>query len=496
MSGSSSLQSDRSRRSISDRLRAKLSVSGGKSTEAQTLGGGYQITKNRIIYTQTKIPDHHQRDWNSRALSVWHEFSKWVPTQYRGIKLYMSSERSKPLEPCLLIECWDDISCDTDAKRRKLRKHIFERFKQQESIKNFGAPNRVCPFPHEVWIDHKTLLAGPGGIFAPKPEIEADGGRTPVSVSEVSSKPRSSASTEGVTNDAVRQVDERPRAMTVVHEEHEGLHDDTRDSASAHDLDTDPTTSLHKSQKPTRAQQDANLEQSSFNQRRLVSGEQAAEIHESSTFSRKPQPESSDDNMEFRTTTVERIPDFRGGRRWDSTDPRFIKRRGRDAEQFFCIGRVMALATYQEGTSQDAASAHAVKLAGRTVMANAIRAVVVSKHRGYVITLPINAYGGRGTGKRRFTRPEQVSPHAIIHDINVTPQQVEAEKARSIGMRMDKSPIAVHLAQGATLSPASRVNFGIMQTIEMNVRAMDIGLVAENCHNLLQNYWREHMGQS
>ena len=178
-----------------------------------------------------------------------------------------------------------------------------------------------------------------------------------------------------------------------------------------------------------------------------------------------------------------------GGELEDEIDDRFYRRDGRDASQFWCEYRVFALIWHTEDTgkvSLDELSEWQTKTSkGQVIRSKATRMAVVKVGGGYVWAVPINTYSGHGVGKHGF-KQEHIDAHAIIYDVRSHPLEVNKYEPY-----MKKKPIAVDLARDQSLHRASRINFAKVHTVEWNVRAMKVGMIASKSRENFRRYWKE-----
>lgn len=95
---------------------------------------------------------------------------------------------------------------------------------------------------------------------------------------------------------------------------------------------------------------------------------------------------------------------------------------------------------------------------------------------------PIVTYGKRGTVRR-----PDAAHHAIAYMTDDPPEAMADEN-------LDKHAIKIDSRNGATLHPASRVNFSMLYTIEHNVKVKSIGMVSDAYMGWVRYYWQEAMG--
>jgi hypothetical protein len=95
---------------------------------------------------------------------------------------------------------------------------------------------------------------------------------------------------------------------------------------------------------------------------------------------------------------------------------------------------------------------------------------------------PVFTYGGQATTKPGV----RASEHAIVYTSGYAPTAQPAETG------MTKDPIPVDAPNNvAVLSAHSRINFGIHQPIQYNVKVKDLGMVPRNYIQNLVGYWQE-----
>ena len=99
-------------------------------------------------------------------------------------------------------------------------------------------------------------------------------------------------------------------------------------------------------------------------------------------------------------------------------------------------------------------------------------------------TSPIMTYGGRATTKPGVNPRE----HAVVYTSQEPPALLTGETG------IVKDPIRVDTGrQDIWLDPRSRLNFGLQQPVQHNVKVKDLGRVAPEDMPNLMAYWRmEH----
>jgi hypothetical protein len=174
-------------------------------------------------------------------------------------------------------------------------------------------------------------------------------------------------------------------------------------------------------------------------------------------------------------------------------DPAYKKRR--DAKTFFCEGRVFAMLWHENATStakpgKDVQFVTKTKTTkgryGEQIFSHIRRMVVVKQKEGYCWCLAINSYGGKGVAKTGFKETDRKA-HTIIHMSTVKPFKHPEE------LDMDKEPIAVDMAPNQKLNNMSRLNFGGPNTVQWNVKVMNVGKVYPKSMPFLLAYWRQEM---
>lgn len=178
-------------------------------------------------------------------------------------------------------------------------------------------------------------------------------------------------------------------------------------------------------------------------------------------------------------------------------------RLGREAEEFFVKGRVLAIvwhentgsSTHPKSTENSAQWDRPFHRYTRTrdgvdIFSHIRRFVVVKTKakRRYCLAVPINSYGNQGLAKVGM-RMEEKQAHTVIYARGTKPTRLVGE------VELDKEPIEVEMAANETLTPASRIHFGKLQTIEWNVRVKDVGLVRrQDAMRRLINYFKQEHG--
>lgn len=165
-------------------------------------------------------------------------------------------------------------------------------------------------------------------------------------------------------------------------------------------------------------------------------------------------------------------------------DPDYIMRNS----SFFTIGKVFSI-LFTEPCSEPARNRNSPNVStvlyGEKVYSQITRFVVVQVGRGFCYACPILTYGGRATLKPGCNSAE----HAIAYTRGYEPNLLPGEHG------INKSPIEIVPSSDETqiLDPASRIRFGRGQVIQHNVKAKEIGQVADDHISRLLSYWREEI---
>jgi hypothetical protein len=188
--------------------------------------------------------------------------------------------------------------------------------------------------------------------------------------------------------------------------------------------------------------------------------------------------------------------DIRGdGEKQEELDHRYYVRP--DGEKFFKVGKVFAMlwhesVGYPKGghlSNKEQFKAYRAGKYGEGVYSHIVRMVVVKERHGYCWCIPIHTYGGRGVMKPGFNQQDQRA-HAIIYMDNTRPASTSEEEMRL----MTKQPIAVHAASSdQRLRIMSRLNFGAPYSVQMNVKVMDVGTIAQASMPAFESYWRNEL---
>jgi hypothetical protein len=190
------------------------------------------------------------------------------------------------------------------------------------------------------------------------------------------------------------------------------------------------------------------------------------------------------------------IADNRLGSHHEPLDRRDTQREPVDAARFFRKGRVFAILAHTDQISGIGSLASNTGTepwwreptqAGLVIHSFVRRFVVIREGQGFCSAIPINTYNGQGC-TRRGLKESEITAHAIVYFSEGPPKAVIDEPALS------KTPICITLSEGADdLSPASRINFRHVSTVQHNVRAMHIGKVATQSRTFFEAYWQQHL---
>jgi len=165
-------------------------------------------------------------------------------------------------------------------------------------------------------------------------------------------------------------------------------------------------------------------------------------------------------------------------------------RTGQEAREFFKVGKVFAM-LYTETASDTSVQypndeAYTVIRFGQTAHTNIRRFVVVEVRRGFVNACGIGTYSGRGTLKDGCNPAE----HTIVYFSGTDPASCYIPGEYESGMI--KEPIEVVPAEpNERIRRESRIRFGKVYPIEMNVKVKDIGRVREDQISALISCWAQ-----
>ncbi|KAF1832449.1 hypothetical protein BDW02DRAFT_529770 [Decorospora gaudefroyi] len=161
-------------------------------------------------------------------------------------------------------------------------------------------------------------------------------------------------------------------------------------------------------------------------------------------------------------------------------------------KEFFQEGKVFSILFTEPLGSTAAATSYndsvsLVKLGGQ-VYTQVRRFIVVRQKREFCFALPIFTYSGKGTKKSGVV----VREHAIAYAYGSTPTLLPGEYP------LEKDPICIVMTapaneRGSTLSPSSRIYFGIHHPIQYNVKVKDLGYVLPEHVPQLTAYWRNEL---
>ncbi|KAF2728509.1 hypothetical protein EJ04DRAFT_96485 [Polyplosphaeria fusca] len=182
-------------------------------------------------------------------------------------------------------------------------------------------------------------------------------------------------------------------------------------------------------------------------------------------------------------------------------DSSYYMRHGKEAHEFFKVGRVFAM-LWAEAASETAARQQirwpsnatlntditvGPFLPGRfgeRVYSQIRRFVIVETQRKkhFVKACPITTYSKRGTLKANCYPPE----HAVAYFYGSQPVYLQGETG------MTKDPIEIYPSTpGEVMEPTSRIRFGRTYPVEWNVKVKDIGQVMSTHKTRLIQYWKE-----
>ena len=202
----------------------------------------------------------------------------------------------------------------------------------------------------------------------------------------------------------------------------------------------------------------------------------------------------SSDPARFPSRRSDQSLSFRGGGA-PHLDPEFRAIPTHRWDEYFCYGRVFAILEYAEdrrdprNSGDGGGDQHSLRVTrdsfGHRIYTSVRRMVVVGRARGFCWAIPISTYNGRGLRKPGLSQTS-IQAHAIIHMEGAPAQPLQNEP------RSRKRPIEVRPEDRTQrLHPASRINFEKVHTVEMNVRVVKIGTVAERSLPFLHSYFDE-----
>ncbi|KAI4953231.1 hypothetical protein J4E86_006772 [Alternaria arbusti] len=175
---------------------------------------------------------------------------------------------------------------------------------------------------------------------------------------------------------------------------------------------------------------------------------------------------------------------------YDRLDTSYRMRTSHEAREFFKVGKVFAM-LYTETASDDSVSisndeAYTVVRFGQSAYTNIRPFVVVDVRRGFVNACGIGTYSGRGTLKEGCNPAE----HTMVYLSGTDPASCYIPGEYESGMT--KEPIEVVPAEpSVSIRKESRIRFGKVYPIEMNVAVKDIGRVREDQISALLSYWQQ-----
>lgn len=179
----------------------------------------------------------------------------------------------------------------------------------------------------------------------------------------------------------------------------------------------------------------------------------------------------------------------------DALHKSYTVRTGKQAREFFVLGRVFAIVWHENAGQTKAVDTDADKPFHRITIDKS-GAKVFSSIRRYVIVkakpqdhycwaVPINTYSKFGLSKK-ILHEEERKAHAIIYTKGQQPRRISGEKS------FTKKAIAVDPEEtGDLLHRASRIHFGKLQSIEWNIRVRDCGRVTRESLHQLMLYFRD-----
>ena len=166
-----------------------------------------------------------------------------------------------------------------------------------------------------------------------------------------------------------------------------------------------------------------------------------------------------------------------------------------DGGRFFVRGRVFQLLWHENAASDSRIGRRNEQ--GRTSTGNyrgqayskPRRFIVVRQRYAYCWCIPIETYGNRGVvmpGIEKNKRAREA--YSVVHGSGEEPCTSSEERDLMV-----KRPIKVDLKPGQRLEPMSRLNFGKVQSVEWNVKVMDIGMVSKDSEQRFADYWRSEL---
>jgi len=115
---------------------------------------------------------------------------------------------------------------------------------------------------------------------------------------------------------------------------------------------------------------------------------------------------------------------------------------------------------------------------GEYIYSHIRRMVVIRNRKGYCWCIPISTYSGQGLRGRGLGH-EEINSHAIVYDSKKEPRCLPGE------IQSTRTPIAVDVIPGHSLSQATRVHYARPHTVGWNTKVMDVGTVSSRCAPIL-----------
>lgn len=168
--------------------------------------------------------------------------------------------------------------------------------------------------------------------------------------------------------------------------------------------------------------------------------------------------------------------------------------RKQNANVFFVPGRVFSIVLHHSlGLQQGKSKSNKTKpdvidgYKGEKIIGGTRRMIVWRQRQGYSLCVPISSYGNNGVGEKKVGEIEKQA-HAIVYpNGSAVPRPLPKES------HFEKKPIAVDMFEDQTLTASSRIHFGKCQTVEHNVKVMNIGKVARDSMADFETYCKQEL---
>jgi hypothetical protein len=114
---------------------------------------GLELVGQCFALPTMAVPNEHLHIWESRIRDrLQDELAQCIRRERCQAEFNMVRDKNGRIGPCILLSCWNDVLCTTEAGRDRMLKKMQKKVKKLQSM-------RGCQYPCKILVDHIELLA-------------------------------------------------------------------------------------------------------------------------------------------------------------------------------------------------------------------------------------------------------------------------------------------------------------------------------------------------